>query len=205
MVSLMASGAPYVLGVEGGDIERNRVLRRVRMVRPGIDAQIPELLAAERPARQHALDGLLQHPLGMLALEDRGGGPVLDAAGIAGVPVIDLVGALVAGEDDAAGIDDDDVVATIEMRGIARLVLASEAVCDQHGKSSHHEAVGVDQGPGLVDVPWRGREGLHSRASGLRDSRASGLRGSALLASVFGAVKDKPTFQQIQSISYVVS
>src|SRR5215475_2084648 len=90
-------------------------------------------------------------PLGMLAFEDLGGGPVLDAAGIAGMPVIDLVCALVAGEDDVDGIDDDDVVAAIEMRGIARLVLASQAICDQHGKSSHHEAVGVDQGPGLFD------------------------------------------------------
>src|SRR4030095_1179721 len=140
---------------------------------------------------------LLQHPLGMLAFEDLGGALVLDAARIAGVPVIDLVGALVAGEDDVAGIDDHDVVAAIEMRGIARLVLASEAVCDQHGKSSHHEAVGVDQGPELFNVLRRGGEGLHSRSSG--------LRGSALLASVLSAVKDKPTFQQIQAISYVVS
>src|SRR3990172_9002817 len=94
MVSLMASGAPYILGVEGGNIELHGTLRLVRMLRPCIDAQIPELLPAERTARQHPLHRLLQHPLGMLAVENLFGGAFLDAAGIAHVPIIDIFGAL---------------------------------------------------------------------------------------------------------------
>ena len=42
------------------------------------------------------------------------------------MPVIDLVGALVAGQHDLVGIDDDDIVAAIHMRREARLVFASE-------------------------------------------------------------------------------
>ncbi len=47
-----------------------------------------------------------------------------DAAGISGVPVMNLVGALVAGEHDLAGINDDDIVAAIHVVGKGRLVLA---------------------------------------------------------------------------------
>ena len=36
----------------------------------GIDFQIAQDLAAQRALRQHALDGLLHHPLGMAAVED---------------------------------------------------------------------------------------------------------------------------------------
>ena len=72
-----------------------------------------------------------KHPLGMLAVENLLGGAILDAARIAGMPVIDLVGALVAGQHDVAGIDDDDVVAAIHMRREGRFVLASEPLRDQ--------------------------------------------------------------------------
>jgi hypothetical protein len=50
--------------------------------------------AGERAARHHALHGLVDHALGVLALEDLRRGAGLDAARIAGVPVIDLVGRL---------------------------------------------------------------------------------------------------------------
>src|SRR5680860_1103904 len=97
MVSLMASGAPCILGVEGGHIELHGALCLVGMLRPRINPQVFHLLAPEGPARNHPLHGLLQHPLGMLAVEDLLRGPALDAAGIARVPVVDLVGALGAG------------------------------------------------------------------------------------------------------------
>ena len=46
---------------------------------------------------------------------------------IAGVVVIDLLVALAAGEHHLVGIDDDDVVAVVDMRGEGRLVLAAQA------------------------------------------------------------------------------
>ena len=98
------------------DVEHSGLLRLVRMVGPVIDAQIAELRAAERAARQHALDRLLQHALGELALEDRARGALLDAADVAGVVVVDLLLALLAGQHDLLGVDDDDVVAAIDVR-----------------------------------------------------------------------------------------
>src|SRR3546814_8648237 len=64
----------------------------------GIDAQVTHLLAPQRPARDHALDRLFEHALGEAAFEHLAGGDALDAARIAGVPVIDLARQLVAGE-----------------------------------------------------------------------------------------------------------
>ena len=78
------------------------LLGLMRMLGAGVDAQIAHLLAAERAAREHALDGLLDHALGEAALEDRLRGALLDAADEAGVLVVDLVLALAAGEHHLA-------------------------------------------------------------------------------------------------------
>src|SRR3546814_1307820 len=86
----------------------------------GIDAQVTHLLAPQRPARDHALDRLFEHALGEAAFEHLAGGDALDAARIAGVPVIDLARQLVAGEAHLVRVDDDDVVTAIDVRGEAR-------------------------------------------------------------------------------------
>ena len=75
------------------DIESFGALAAVRMLGAGIEVQRAHLLAPERPARDHPLDRLLEHALGEAALEHLAGGDRLDAAGIAGVLVVDLVGA----------------------------------------------------------------------------------------------------------------
>ncbi len=59
-----------------------------------IDAQVAHDLAAERAAGQHALHRLLDHTLGEAAVENELGAALFDAAGEAGVVVIDLLVAL---------------------------------------------------------------------------------------------------------------
>jgi hypothetical protein len=138
--------------VEGGDVERHRVLRGVRMLAALVDAQVAELLAAERAARKHALHGLLDDALGEAALEDELGRTLLDAARIAGVVVIDLLVALAAGEHHLLGVDDDDVVAIVHVRGEGGLVLAAKTQRDDRGEAADDEPLGVDQHPFLLDV-----------------------------------------------------
>src|SRR4029077_19626583 len=116
----------------------------------------------------------------MVAVENLLGGAVLDAARITGMPVIDLVGALVAGQNDVAGIDYHDVVTAIHMRRVGRFVLAAEPLRDQHGEAADHEAFCVDQEPGLLDVFRAGGKGLHGSSYG---------QGSALLTACFASVK----------------
>src|SRR5262245_24968666 len=82
---------PRVLAIELRDVERDGRLRRVRMLGTLVDLEIAHQLALQRTAREHALDGELDYPLGELAFDDplrRGG---LDAARVAGVAVVDLV------------------------------------------------------------------------------------------------------------------
>src|SRR5260370_15489838 len=67
----------------------------------------------------------------MLAAEDGALAAALDPAGIAGVPIEDAVGALVAGQLHLFGIDDDDMIAAIHVRRVARLMLAAQPRRDQ--------------------------------------------------------------------------
>ena len=89
----------------------------MRMLGAGIDAQIGHLAAAQRTARHHALDRLLDDALGEFARHDGAGGAFLDAADIAGVVVIDLLLQLLAGQHHLGGVDDDDIVAAIHDGG----------------------------------------------------------------------------------------
>ena len=131
------------------------------MLRPCIDFEVLELLARKRAPREHALHGLLQNALGMLAVENLVSGAALDAPRIARVPEILLVETLVAGEDDIARVDDDDIVAVVHVRGVAGLVLAAQPRRDERRKPADHEAVGIDENPGLLDVLGCGGVGFH--------------------------------------------
>ena len=63
----------------------------MRMLGAVVEVQGAHLVAAERAARDHALDGFFEHALGETTLEDLAGGDLLEAARIAGVLVIDLL------------------------------------------------------------------------------------------------------------------
>src|SRR3546814_12960023 len=80
------------------------------MVRAGEDTQIAHLLAAERPAGDHSLHRLFKDTLGETACQHLVGAGFLDAAGIAGVAIIDLLRQLLAGEPPLVRVDDDDIV-----------------------------------------------------------------------------------------------
>ena len=133
----------------------------MRVLGAGIDVQLLDLLAAEHVLGQHPLDRLLDQLLGPGALEDLRRGALLDPAGVAGVPVVDLLGALVAGQRDLLGVDHDDVVAAVEARRVHGLVLAAQPQGDQRGEPPEDQAVGIDQVPAPRDVLGPGGIGLH--------------------------------------------
>ena len=137
------------------------MLGLVRMLRPGIDPQISQLHAAERPARDHALDGLLDHALRIAAFEDLARGAFLDVADIAGVLEIDLVVALAAGQHRMRGVDDDDVVTAIDMRRVGREMLAAQPHGDERGEPADHQTFGVDQHPFLRHLGGLCRKRFH--------------------------------------------
>src|SRR5262249_3567810 len=97
---------------------------------------------------------------------------------MAGVMAIDLVLPLLARQHDFFRVDDDDIVAVIDMRGVGRLVLAAQPHRHQACEAADHEARGVDDHPFLLDVGGLGRKGFHDTA--FRNDRRTGLaaRGS---------------------------
>src|SRR3984893_1936073 len=106
----------------------------MRMLGPRIDAQIAELDTAERAARDHALDRLLDDALGVPPLEDFPRRALLDVADEAGVLVIDLLLALAARQHRMRRIDDDDIVAAIDMGRVCGQVLAAQPHGNEAGE-----------------------------------------------------------------------
>src|SRR5690242_13178151 len=104
MLSAMLCG-PHVLAIHLGDIDFLRLLRLMRMLGAGIDVKIAHLPAAQRTARNHALDRLLDHALGEAAFEDLPRRTLLDMTDIAGVLVVNLVLALAAGQHRMRSVD----------------------------------------------------------------------------------------------------
>ena len=76
----------------------------------------------------------------------------LHAAGVTAVAVHALVGGLVLGEHDLAGVDDDDVVAGVDVRGEDRLVLAAQDAGGFGAHATEHQAIGIDDVPGAGDL-----------------------------------------------------
>src|SRR3546814_1733372 len=67
------------------------------------------------------------------------------------VLVVTLVLQLLAGERHLFGVDDDDIVTAIDVRGERRLMLAAQDVGDDRRNAAHNETLGVDQHPFLFD------------------------------------------------------
>ena len=79
--------------------------------------------------------------------------------------VIDLVVALAPGKHHVSRVDDDDVVAAIDMRRIGRQVFAAKAHRDQAGEPADHQTFGVDQHPFLRHLGRLCRIRFHVRKS----------------------------------------
>ena len=106
-------------------------------------------------------------------------GLALDAAGMAGVPVEDFALGLAAGQAHLLGVDDDDVVAAIDVRGEGRLVLAAQTHGDDRGEAAQDQPVGVDQHPLLLHVGSLEIEGFHEsffRERALMERKAASVK-----------------------------
>src|SRR4051794_26778844 len=118
--------AHLVLTVHRRDVEDLRVLAAVRVLGAVVEMQSAHLVAPKRAARDHALHGLFQNALREAALEHFAGGHFLEPAWVARVLVIELLLQLAAGEADLVGVDHHYMVAAIDVRRVARLVLAAQ-------------------------------------------------------------------------------
>lgn len=81
-------------------------------------------------------------------------------AGIAGVAEIFVIGHLFAGKHDFVSIDDDNIVAALDEGRVARLVLATEDLCDFRAKTAEMLTGGVDENPLTVYALGVGGDGF---------------------------------------------
>ena len=134
----------------------------MRVLGSGIEVQGAHLLATKRAARDHPLNRFFKHTLGEATFENLLRRRFLDTAGVPGVFVIDLVGRLVAGEFHLVDIDDDHVIAAIDVRGVARRGLAAQNVGDDRREATDDKSVGIDNVPVLFDLGRFDRPGLRA-------------------------------------------
>ena len=95
------------------------------MLGPAEDAQALELPVGDGVLLQHAADGETHRKLGLVGHQVLVLG-LLQSAGVTGVGAVVLLLQLLAGEDGVLGVDDDDVVAAVDVGGV--ISAASAAV-----------------------------------------------------------------------------
>ena len=143
----------FRLSLEPGvfDNEWFRALGTVRVLGAGVYLELRELLTTESGLWDHALD----------RLEDRVGsvfghcfavGLLLDSTRVAGVAVQLLAVSLVRREHGLVGIDDNHVVAGVEVWRVAGLVLAAQDVGYLGRETADNEAFRVEDMPRAFDL-----------------------------------------------------
>src|SRR5690606_11145459 len=148
------------------DIQDLRLLGGVRVLGTLVDLELAIHRAAQGVLREHALDRVLDDAL-RVALKRLPQGLGLQVADVPGEAVVHLVGELVSGDVDLLGVDHDEVIAGIDVRGVDGLVLAAEATRDLGAQATEGLAGGVDHVPVALDGLVLGGKGFHRELSGV--------------------------------------
>src|ERR1700679_3533585 len=132
-------------------LHRGGLLRVVRVVGTLVDLELGGHLAAELALGQHALDGFLEDLL-RTANEQLAVLFLAQAAGETGVAAIELLASLHAGDLDLLGVDDDDVIAHIDIRRVERVQLARENAGGMRSEAAERLAGRVQHKPLALNV-----------------------------------------------------
>lgn len=128
-----------------------RLLGFLAVVGVAVDAHAGERFSAERVVRQHALDRHHHGALGVI-LHQRAVLDLFEAADPAAVMTVELVFQLVAGQHRLGGVDDDNMVAAIDVGREDRLMLAAQKAGNGGGGAAQGLARCVDDIPLALDV-----------------------------------------------------
>ena len=128
------------------ELELLRLLSLMLMLRAAIYAQLGEHMVAQRAGGQHATHGLFKGELG-LGGHQTAIGNFLDAARIAGMIVVLFLVQLRAGQLDLVAVDNDNMIACVNMGRIGRLVLATQYRSHLAGQTAQYEAISIDHVP----------------------------------------------------------
>src|SRR6185312_3228876 len=79
-------------------------------------------------------------------------------------------------------VDDDDVVAVVDMRGVRGFVLAAQAHRHDRSEPADDEPGGINRHPFLFDLGGLCRKSLHGQSLGIKANRAPKSRFSSRAA-----------------------
>eukprot|EP00003_Mantamonas_plastica_P017311 TRINITY_DN28786_c0_g1_i1.p5 TRINITY_DN28786_c0_g1~~TRINITY_DN28786_c0_g1_i1.p5 ORF type:complete len:150 (-),score=12.56 TRINITY_DN28786_c0_g1_i1:1236-1685(-) len=133
----------------------------MRMLGTSVNVQLGKNLATQRTTGHHTLNSFDDHTFRVLTIEELVHGTFFDAARITGVPVKLLVLKFTASQFDFFGIDDDDVIATIHVRGKHSFMLTTKTVGNNSSKAAKDDVFSVDHEPFALDVARCRSEGFH--------------------------------------------
>src|SRR5947209_2018586 len=131
--------------------ERLWLLRRMGVMRPLVNLQFGRHLPAQTGLRQHALDRLFNDRL-RAPVEQLDKRLFAESAGEAGIAPVELGVGLHAGEDNLFAVDDDNMVAHIEIGRVLHVVLAGEDVGSLRCQPAECLACCVQHEPLALDV-----------------------------------------------------
>ena len=109
------------------------------MLGAAVNANLGEHLAAEGTLGHHAADGFIDCEFGLLVEELTILGH-FESAGITGVMIINFFVKLSACHDDFICVDDDNVIAAVNMRGKDGLVFSAEYCGNLRCETTEHHA-----------------------------------------------------------------
>lgn len=118
----------------------------MRVLGAFVNVQLAQNGTTEAIVRDHALDGAFNDQFGMTATAGfrRFGVMSTDVAGVAHVLLLDF---LLAGKHGFFGVDDNDVIAGVDVSGEDGLVLSAEEDSGFFSHTTHDLIVGVDNVP----------------------------------------------------------
>ena len=118
----------------------------MRMLRSCVNVQIAEDLVTKAGLREHSFDGP-PYEFGRSLCKDLLRSRETLSTRITGVTDINTIVHLVSLEHDLLGVDHDDVVTAVHVRGVARLVLATEDKSDPGSKTAECQICSIDDEP----------------------------------------------------------
>ena len=135
------------------------ILSLMRVLAAGIDVEVAVEGVTQSVLGKHTTDGMFKNTLGM-SCQHFGGCCLTLSSGISGIMLINLVSHLFAGEDNLLGVDDDNVVAAINVRSVTRLCFASQDVGYASGETANGLVFCIDQYPLFLYSIFIGRYGF---------------------------------------------
>lgn len=114
----------------------------------------------ERSFGQHTLDGFFQNALRMFLLQLAEGG-FMNAAGVTRMTIILFVFGLVPCHTELFDVDNDDIVARIDVWGVNRFVLATQPVGNFGGHTTEHLVGRINHEPVVGHFMRLGGKGFH--------------------------------------------